>query len=480
MRRSVSALVSIVLFIAVASFSQSTPSTFQGSRNGIVASDSTCSQALDSQGILNQQTSESRDLLLKASALVKEISESQQYSAAANISAQLTRAGDLPHALATVRMLEKPDEQVSAMGSIGWQLANDGNPEQALALIGNYQDGTGKDFAYTIVSKLFAEKKEFSQALRVARLIKGQDRLQETLLRIAVLQAKTGKRDEATASLAEALQLAEKMEAADPNHAMSFYEVAKTQAEIGETPETSAALSRLSAIAREQENDGRGELLLQFLVSLQAQLGDFAGATQTVQEISGGAADWALGSIAEEYAKRGSMMEALGVASRISDSSNREGTVATIATAGRLRGSSDQSLTAIDAIQNSAVRAQGLANLAFDQAQQRDPATYQTLLLWQTATEGGTKASDGARGSAAVTYAMMGDFANAEQVLEQIIKPEGRSWPLWNLTRFLANDGRMQEAVSLAQHEKEPLPKLYGFLGTAEGLLDRIERGKEQ
>ena len=36
------------------------------------------------------------------------------------------------------------------------------------------------------------------------------------------------------------------------------------------------------------------------------------------------------------------------------------------------------------------------------------------------------------------------------------------------------NRGREREATDLTQQEKDPLPKLYGLLGTAEGILDGI------
>ncbi len=344
-----------------------------------------------------------------------------------------------------------------------------------MALLGNSQDGQGKDFSYAIVSQLLAEKKDFAQALHVAHLIKGPGRLLDTLVRIAALEGKTGKRADASQSLAEALQVAEEMAKADPGEPLSLLTVAKAQLEVGETAETSAAASEFSAIARKRKEDGQGELLLQFLAAFQAELGDFSGAMQAVEQISGGAADWARGSIAEEYAKRGSLSEALGVATRISEPSTREGALSTIATAGRRSGNADEPLQAINTIQNPTTRSQALASLALDESRSHDPATYQSLLLWQATTEGGVTASDSARGTVVVTYGMMGDFANANQVLAKITQPEARQWPLWNLTRFLANHGKEQEALSLAEQEKNPLPRLYSILGTAEGILDRIE-----
>src|SRR5262249_32603880 len=120
-------------------------------------------------------------------------------------------------------------------------------------------------------------------------------------------------------------------------------------------------------------------------------------------------------------------------------------------------------------------RAEALASLALKQANQNEATAYQTLVLWQTSTEGGSKASDYARGTAAVSYGLLGDFADAEQTLSVITKPEGRQWPLWNLTRFLVNKGNQQEAIGLAHEEKDSCPKLYALLGTAEGILDNME-----
>ena len=80
------------------------------------------------------QLSEAHQLLVDAGTFIKGVPESQQASAVANVSSQLARAGDLPEALAVVRLL-KQEEQDIAIGCIEWQLAKSGNAAQARSLI---------------------------------------------------------------------------------------------------------------------------------------------------------------------------------------------------------------------------------------------------------------------------------------------------------------------------------------------------------
>lgn len=470
-----SALAAAVFFAVPLGFLQLQYSALHVSRFLVAASDPTFQVETGPNASIDGQNAQARDLLLKAGALLKQIPEWQQFSAAANIASQLTRAGDLADALATVRHLETPDDQAYAMGSVGYQLVDRGNPAQALALLKNSQDGQGKDFAYAIVSQLLAERNDFEQALQAAHLIKGSDRRLDTLVRIAILQGKAGKRAHASETLQEALRVAENISYADPNSALSLLTIARAQIDIGESAETSAVASRFAALARKKKENGQGDILLQVFAGFQAQTGDFAEALQTVEDLSEGAADYALKTIAEEYAKRQSMGEALRVAARISDRSSRERAFSAIAGAARQHEKSDGSLEAINAMQDPTARAEALANLALDQARWQESATYQTLLRWQAETDGGAKASDIARGTAAVAYGLMGNFADSQQLLAEITKPEGRQWPLWNLTQFLANKGKAQQAANLAEQEKDPLPKLYALLGTAQGLLDNIE-----
>jgi tetratricopeptide (TPR) repeat protein len=433
-----------------------------------------CSHQLQSEAAFNGRSAEARSLLLQAAELVRRAPPEQQQSLVANISGQLVRAGALSDALATVRMLARADDQASVMGNVGWQLVHDGSTAQALTLIAGSQNGSGKDLAYTLVAKLLGEQKSFSSALQTAHLIQGPFRRLESLLYIAVLQAKAGTNSDASPTLAEALQIARDLAPIHPNNAMSLFDVARVQAEIGETPETVAPLAEFSALAHKTRDENGGDFLLQFLASLKAQLGDLAGAVQTIQDLSQGAKDADLEVIAAQYAKRNSMGQAIALAAQIS-SANREGALGRLAIVECPHGECADAMRAIDTIRDPENRARALANLALELGRWHNPAARQTLLLWEAVNSGDIKLPDFVRGTAAVSYGLLDDFGDAERIVGGIAKPEGRQWPLWNLTRFLAAEGNVPEAMAIAENESDPYPKAYAFLGTAEGILDEGE-----
>src|SRR5215469_17029560 len=126
---------------------------------------------------------------------------------AANVAGQLTRAGDTADALAAVHSLKMPEKEGLALGSIAWQLAHSGNAAQALSLLQEAKEGQGRDVSYEQVARLLGEKCDFEQGLRVAHLIKELSRLGETLVRLAVMQAKAGDRANTSRILAGALDV---------------------------------------------------------------------------------------------------------------------------------------------------------------------------------------------------------------------------------------------------------------------------------
>jgi hypothetical protein len=423
----------------------------------------------------SDRVSQARQLLLEASALIKDIPQIQQPSAAANISGQLTRAGAMTDALAIVHLLKKPEDEGLAMGSVAWQLVHSGNAAQALSLLHEAKESQGRDVSYEQVAQLLGEKCDFEQALRVSHLIKEPNRLTETLVRLAVMQAKAGDRANTGRILAEALDVAENAAKKDPGYATTFNQIASAQAETGETPETSLALRRFYAFAYSRKVETGDTSLLRDLAETRAHLGDISGAMQIVQELPDGSADLVYMRISEERAQRASMAEAIAAALEISASNLRDLALREIAIARRNDGSLNDSLEVIGKMSEPSDRHDAIAIVALEQAQSQDPTAYQTLQLWEATTGGGTKSFGKSRETAAVTYGLIGDFGSAERILSSIQEPEARQWPLWNLTRLLVNRERTQEAVALAQQEEAALPRAYALLGTAEGILDRVE-----
>jgi hypothetical protein len=84
-------------------------------------------------------------------------------------------------------------------------------------------------------------------------------------------------------------------------------------------------------------------------------------------------------------------------------------------------------------------------------------------------------APDDVLGTIAVTRALLGDFAGAQQIVQDMTKPESRVWPLWNITSFMVRAGHTQEALALAENQDAAYPKAYALLGTAQGILNHLE-----
>lgn len=427
-----------------------------------------------------QETSEkaeARRLLIEASHLVKDIPESQQPSAAANISGQLVRAGDLPDALATARSLKAAEDQALANGSIAWQLAHGGDFTQALALIENTVEGQTRGVDYEQLADLRAETGDLKGALQIARRIRNDpDRLVDTLVRVASRRAKVGDPSGARAALGDALKVAEEALRENASHAVELTEIATTQSEIGDAADASITLDRFSQLVHQLGATESNGVSLQRLASAQAQIGDLASAQRTLEDISRGHSDLAWMFISQEQARQGLMADALENAARISNLGFRASTLREIAIISGTHGSLNDAVEAINQIPLMPERAEALATLALEQAENENPEASGTLqLAWKLATEMGADPSGHALGTIAVTRAILGDFAGAQQIVREMSMPEARVWPLWNITSFMVRAGHTQEALALAEEQDAAHPKAYALLGVAEGILSRLE-----
>jgi hypothetical protein len=191
----------------------------------------------------------------------------------------------------------------------------------------------------------------------------------------------------------------------------------------------------------------------------------------------GSNSDIVLMAIAEEQAKQGLMDDALQVADRISDVNLRSSTLRSIAIARGKHGTLQDAIEAIDRIPDNASRSEAIGVLALEQAVVDNPAaalTAQRALEFANEVSSGSVSSGRGFEMLAVTRSVLGDFAGAQEIVRSMPEPGSRVWPLWNLTSMLAEAGRENEAVTLAEDEDSPLPKLYALLGTAEGLVTRI------
>jgi tetratricopeptide (TPR) repeat protein len=419
---------------------------------------------------------QARQLLLEASMLAKRALKRQQGVMVANISGQLMRAGDLPAAQATIGLLKEPEAQAEATGSVAWSLTKSGQVETALRLLAVTKAGNNRDVAYLQVAQLLADKGDFDQAMRVAHFIENPYRLTDALVRIASFQTRDTDPSHVSQALQAALKVAETATKLDPACAVIFNNIALVEREIGPTPETTSALQTFTTIAvARKDKTGETDYLHQ-LAETRAQLGDTTGALQIVQALpKGSSADSIYLAISDEALLHSSVTKAIAAASQISEPSMRDFALQHIAEAR----SSDAGLTdarrAVEKIETVQAKGRAIANLALKQSQVHDPVAYQTIQLWRETVGDGVGLPASGQDKIVVAYALLGEFANARQLLDSLRDPEDRAWALWNLTGFLVQKGRLQEALDLATNESSDHAKVYALLGTATGILDRAE-----
>ena len=430
------------------------------------------------------ERAQARHLLLEASRLIDEVPESQRPSAVANIASQLSRSGDLEDALRLSQSQKNPGDQDLATGLIAWNLVQQGNAGQALRLVESISNEQNREGQYAQLAALLSEKGDLIGALRIVQMRREPQVRASILVQIAQQKARSKNKDVAGAAevLPQAMKIAEELVHENASNANLLPEIARTLSEIGDTAGALRTLEELSAIAHQYAGPEGSGLLLQLLGCAQAQVGDLVGALQTHEELVlmsnlGSNSDIVLMTIAEEQAKQGLMADALQSADRIFDNNLRSAALREVAIARGTHGTLQDALEAIYRIPNSASRSEAIGALALEQAVTDNPAAALTAeRALEFANEAGSESvsSDRGREMVAVTRAILGDYFGAEEIIRSMPEPESRVWPIWNLTSMLTEAGRETEALTLAEGENAPFPKLHALLGTAQGLLTRV------
>lgn len=420
---------------------------------------------------------DARRLLLEANRLIEGVSENQRMSAVANIASQLARGGNLDDALKVSQSTNKGADQDFAKEFIAWNLVQQGHAAEALALVESLGNSLNKEGQYGRLAAVLADKGDLTGALEIMRTREGPLARVGTLVQIAQQKAREKNKDIAGAAnvLKQAKQLAEELIQEDASNATLLADLANTQREIGDTADAFSTLAELSAIAHRYEGAQSQGLLLQLLGCAQAQSGDLLGALQTEEEIARGAnADIVLMTIAEEQAKQGLMVDALQSAVRISDQNLRSSALRSVAIVRGEHGTLQDAIEAIERIPDGASRGEAVGVLALEQAEADNPAaalTAQRALEFSRDAGSGSVSSGKGLEMVAVTWCVLGDFTRAVELIKSMPEPDSRVWPLWNLTSMLAEAGKANEALAVADDESAAYPKLYALLGTAQGLL---------
>jgi tetratricopeptide (TPR) repeat protein len=241
--------------------------------------------------------------------------------------------------------------------------------------------------------------------------------------------------------------------------------------------DSDATLAYYSEFVRQRKDEGG----LSCLAVALADMGDIRGALEIIEELPEGTnRDSALGVAANSMAKIGNLKEALETISRASDQHMRDMFLRSIAAQQGQDGHALSALESVGLIPSIADRAEALATLAATQAGKNDPTARETIeLAWETANSPGASVPEHILGYIAGMRVELGEIAEAKKILQRL-SPEGRTWPLWNITTTLAESGDKAGALALADEETEAQPKAYALLGTATGIFHHLKAEAEK
>jgi hypothetical protein len=439
---------------------------------------------------LSQQPSpieEVKAILREASALTK------QSTVAANIAAVQTRAGDDEGALTTRTSAN------ASVGGVAHSLAVQGRLPEALKLI---VDGQGTAVEYWQVTQGLLKVAKYEDALSVTRFLSKDpgeaDMSLGLLMQIYSAQWKAGNRQAASATLSEALKLAQHSPETSPrmftplgrsaltrsSQAAMYERVVHTLAMAGDRDDALRVVSYISNMAAQKQDSEKRNGILGTLAVAQADVGDFAAALRTAEPLkSGFSSDRVFQPIAIEQARQGNVAAGLSTLARMPEGSRLPALLEMsrmLSDSGNYAGAR----AAVDKINDPGQRASGLASLAFEQAV-KDPAgaKLNVNLAWKLAQEARDKAPSYVFQNivtfVAAARARMGDFSGA---LEIINGPDilNKEWPLACLVQKMVENGQKNEALTLSRSQDAPLVRANALLQIARSLLYQIEEANNK
>ncbi len=436
-------------------------------------------------------------LLREASALLPRIDASQRVTAAANIAAQQTRAGDDEGALAS-RTVVSASDQPGAVGGVAYSLAAQGRLPQALQLIATVPDGQQKASALWQITHALLTSAKYEDALIVARLISADpaqsNLFLDTLLQIYGAQFKAGDQQHAAVTLDEALNAVEREPEIPPGMSKPmptilvfshkpamFGSIVHALVLAGNVNTARTVLARLSAMAAKEQDPEKRKGILGPLAAAQADVGDVSTALRTIEPIkSDFFVQTYVTEIAIVQAQQGEVAAALATLSSVPQGFTLQQMSRALSGIGNYAGAR----TAVDKIEDAEQRAYGLADLAFEQAD-KDPAgaKLNVASAWKLAQEARSQAPpyvfQNAVTFVAATRARLGDFAGA---LEIINGPDlqSKSWPLAVLAQAMVGSGQKDAALALARSQAEPPTRANALLQIATSLMDQIETANKK
>jgi len=234
-----------------------------------------------------------------------------------------------------------------------------------------------------------------------------------------------------------------------------------------------AVLERIYNIVADAGPSASKQYLLFTLTAAQANLGELQAALNTTLKMeTGEKRDNALFLIALERTRHGDPSGAFDLALGLSDELWRNSSLSGIAEAQAASGDYVSALSTVDQIRGAGEHANGLSELAVDQAEKNDPAAGLTAqLAWEAALHAGNETKPDVFAKIAVARGMTGDIAGALDILGRMA-PNDRFWAIQSLTEILVHAGRKTEAIALAESQDQAYPKACAYLGVASQLFE--------
>jgi len=432
-------------------------------------------------------TEEIRSMLHIASGLLPQIDKNQQPSMAFNISGQQTRIGDLAGALATLQRVKDEHQEVWVASSIASSLAWQGRVPLALTVVrsSGKGDAQGRAQAYASIAGTLAERGAFDESLGIVKLIEdGPDYLGRTSLLVQtlmVIQSKqwaAGDETAANNTLNAALEAVEREkespftpEFAETMPAQTYGGIVGELAREGNRAAAYAVLERLYDIVADSAGPSKEDLLYT-LSAAQANLGDFELALETAAQMDPGEKrDNALFIVALERTQHGDPQGALDLALGLSVEFSRDASLRSIADAIAASGNYIEALSTIDRIRGAGEHAYGLSELAFERAENDDPAAgLLTQIAWDAARNAGRETKPYVFAQIAVAKGMTGDFNHSLEIINAMADQD-RFWAVQSLAEILVHAGKKTEAIALAESQQSAYPKACAYLGMASQLI---------
>jgi hypothetical protein len=197
----------------------------------------------------------------------------------AQILGSQARTGDIETARKTAEALQRADSQDEAMSAIAWAQVEAGDVEGALKIAETIGTDFYKGSILSFVVRVHAKAGQFKKAVDLAETIADDYSRARARFAIAEVQAKAKDQAAARKNLQKALDIAHKIEEGGGERLEYEGEVAKIQAEMGESEK---ALKTANAI----KDATRKSNALYGIVEVRAKAGDLKGARKIADTIS--------------------------------------------------------------------------------------------------------------------------------------------------------------------------------------------------